>query len=186
MAPEYWILPVGGALVAGVIYGYNALVKMRNLVEGAWSDVEVQLKRRSDLVPELVEITKGYRAFERHTLEELTRLRSQLMDAKATPPQQAQAESALRLKLKELVAVAEAYPELRANTQFLKLQRQLTETEDLIASARRYYNAAVRDYNTLIESFPLGLIGNLLGFRPRDFFAATEEEKKTPRARMES
>jgi LemA protein len=165
-----WILL--GALAALVVWAislYNRLVRLRNGGESAWSDVDVQLKRRWELIPNLVETVKGYAKHEQSTFEQVTAARSQAMQAK-TPGEHAAAEGNLQSVLKSLFAVAEAYPELRANENFLGLQRELSGLEEAIQNARRYYNAVVRDLNTAIESFPGNLLAGPFGFTKREYF----------------
>jgi LemA protein len=165
-----WILL--GLLVALALFAislYNRLVRLRNGSESAWSDIDVQLKRRWELIPNLVETVKGYARHEQATFERVTAARSQAMQAH-TPAQHATAEASLQGVLKSLFAVAEAYPELRANENFLGLQRELSGIEDAIQNARRYYNAIVRDLNTAIESFPGNLLAGPFGFTKREYF----------------
>jgi LemA protein len=165
-----WILL--GALAALVVWAislYNRLVRLRNGGESAWSDIDVQLKRRWELIPNLVETVKGYAKHEQSTFEKVTAARSQAMQAK-TPGEHATAEGNLQSVLKSLFAVAEAYPELRANENFLGLQRELSGLEEAIQNARRYYNAVVRDLNTAIESFPGNLLAGPFGFTKREYF----------------
>jgi LemA protein len=165
-----WIL--FGTLVALVLLAvslYNRLVRLKNGAEGAWSDIDVQLKRRWELIPNLVETVKGYARHEQSTFEKVTAARTQAMQAQ-TPGQHAAAEANLQGVLKSLFALAEAYPELRANENFLGLQRELSGLEDAIQNARRYYNAIVRDLNTAIESFPGNLLAGPFGFTKREYF----------------
>ena len=165
-----WILlGLAVALVALVISLYNRLVRLRNGSESAWSDIDVQLKRRWELVPNLVETVKGYARHEQATFEKVTAARNQAMQAK-TPAEHGAAESNLSGVLRSLFAVAEAYSELRANENFLGLQRELSGLEDAIQNARRYYNAIVRDLNTAIESFPGNLVAGPFGFARREYF----------------
>jgi len=158
---------------------YNKLIRLRNTSQSAWSDIDVQLKKRYDLVPNLVETVKGYAAHERTLLEKLTAARSSGMQASG-PAETAKAENIFRDTLKSLFAVAEAYPDLKANQNFQQLQTQLKDLEDAIESARRYYNAVVRDFNTAIEQFPSNLIASRFQFDQRDFFEleAPEIERK--------
>ena len=161
-----------GVLVALVLLAvslYNRLVRLKNGAEGAWSDIDVQLKRRWELIPNLVETVKGYARHEQGTFEKVTAARTQAMQAQ-TPGQHAAAEANLQGVLKSLFAVAESYPELRANENFLGLQRELSGLEDAIQNARRYYNAVVRDLNTAIESFPGNLLAGPFGFGKREYF----------------
>ena len=165
-----WILL--GLLVASVLFAvslYNRLVGLKNSAEGAWSDIDVQLKRRWELIPNLVETVKGYARHEQSTFEKVTAARTQAMQAR-TPGEHAAAEANLQGVLKSLFALAEAYPELRANENFLGLQRDLSGLEDAIQNARRYYNAIVRDLNTAIEAFPGNLLAGPFGFTKREYF----------------
>lgn len=158
---------------------YNKLIRLRNTVKSSWSDIDVQLKKRYDLVPNLVETVKGYASHERTVFEKVTQARSMAMQATA-PGEKAKAENMLRDTLKSLFAVAEAYPELKANANFMQLQSQLKELEDNIEYARRYYNAVVRDFNILIESFPSNVIASMFTFKQAEFFEleAPAEERK--------
>jgi len=163
------ILVVVGILVIAVVSIYNKLVRLRNTVKSSWSDIDVQCKKRYDLVPNLVETAKGYASHERTVFEKVTEARSMAMKA-TTPAEMAKAENMFRDTLKSLFAVAEAYPELKANANFLQLQSELQELENNIESARRYYNAVVRDYNILIESFPSNLIASQFNFKEAELF----------------
>jgi LemA protein len=174
-----WVLlAVLGAAVLWAISLYNRLVQLRNGSESAWSDIDVQLKRRWELIPNLVETVKGYAQHERATFEQVTAARSQTMQA-TTPAERASAEANLQGVLKSLFAVAEAYPELRANENFLGLQRELSGLEEAIQNARRYYNAVVRDLNTAIESFPANLVAGTLGFSKREYFELDAAEERS-------
>ena len=166
-------------VIAFAIAIYNKLIRLRNTVKSSWSDIDVQLKKRYDLVPNLVETVKGYAAHEKSTFENVTKARSMAMQA-TTPAEMAKAENMFRDTLKSLFALAEAYPELKANTNFLQLQSQLQDLENNIESARRYYNAVVRDYNITIESFPSNLIANQFNFKKEELFQleAPEVERK--------
>ena len=157
------------AIVLYAVAIYNKLVRLRNTAQSAWSDIDVQLKKRYDLVPNLVETVKGYAAHEQLLLQKVTEARASALRA-AGPAQTAQAENLFRETLKSLFAVAEAYPDLKANQNFTQLQAQLKELEDGVESARRYYNAVVRDFNTAVEQFPSNLIAARFKFGPRDFF----------------
>jgi LemA protein len=169
-------------LVGTVISVYNKLVRLRNTVRSSWSDIDVQMKKRFDLVPNLIETVKGYAAHEKSVFEKVTQARSTAMQA-TSPAEMAKAENMLRDTLKSLFAVAEAYPDLKANANFLQLQSQLQDLENSIESARRYYNAVVRDFNTLIESFPSNLIASQFRFKQEEFFQleAPAEERKVPK-----
>jgi LemA protein len=156
---------------------YNGLIKLKNRVDEAWSDIEVQLKRRYDLIPNLVNTVKGYATHERELFEKVTEARTRAMGA-GTAQEKAQAENMLSQTLKSLFAVAEAYPDLKANQNFLELQRELTDTEDKIQASRRFYNGNVRDFNTKIEIFPNNLVAGMLHFAKREFFDMDEKEKE--------
>lgn len=160
---------VGFAVVAFLIGTYNGLVKLKNRVEEAWSDITVQLKRRTDLIPNLVNSVKGYAAHESGVFEKVTEARSAIMNAKGVA-ETAQAENMLEGALKSLFAVAEAYPDLKANQNFLQLQQELVDTEDKIQASRRFYNGGVRDLNIKIETFPANLVAGMFGFSKREFF----------------
>jgi LemA protein len=166
-------------LLLFVIVLYNALVRARNTVDNAWSQIDVQLKRRYDLIPNLVETVKGYAAHERETLEAVTNARANAINAQATGNlgQQAQAENVLTGALKSLFAVAEAYPDLKANQNFLNLQEELTSTEDRIAYARQFFNDAVLRYNNKIQTFPSNVLAGMFNFATREFFEGAPEEQ---------
>lgn len=163
------ILVVVGLLVLILAGMYNSLVQLRVRADSAWSDIDVQLKRRHDLIPNLVETVKGYAAHEKGTFENIAKFRSQAMQA-TTPADKAQAENQLTSALKSLFAVAENYPELKASEQFTGLQNSLNSIEDNIQNARRYYNAVIRDYNTRVQSFPSNIIAGMFGFQTKQFF----------------
>src|ERR1700732_2412553 len=165
-------------VIAVVLIGmYNSLVQLRVRCDSAWSDIDIQLKRRHDLIPNLVETVKGYAAHEKGTFENIAKFRSQAMQA-TTPEGKAAAENQLTGALKSLFAVAENYPELKASEQFTQLQASLSEREDSIQNSRRYYNAVVRDLNKKIQSFPTNIIAGMFGFQQKQFFeaAATDRE----------
>jgi LemA protein len=165
-----WILLA--VIAAVLIYAaavFNRLVRLRNLAREGWSGIDVQLKRRTDLVPNLVEVVQGYAAHERATLEEVTRSRAASIAASGVGGQAAAAQG-LGASLGKLMAVAEAYPQLKADTNFLQLQQQLADTEDQLQMARRYYNGTVRNLNIEIQSFPSNLLAGPLGFREEPFF----------------
>ena len=169
------IIVVVVLLVLGAILAYNGLVRDRNRVDGAWSQIDVQLKRRHDLIPNLVETVKGYAAHERGTFEAVTNARAAAISAQG-PEQQAQAENALTGALKSLFAVAEAYPDLKANQNFLNLQEEITTSEDRIAYARQFYNDSVVTYNTRIQRFPTVFLANVFNFEKRELFDAAPED----------
>jgi LemA protein len=159
---------------------YNGMAGLRVRADGAWSDIDVQLKRRHDLIPNLVETVKGYAAHEKGTFENIARYRSAAMSA-TTVDEKAQAEGQLTQALRGLLAVAENYPELKASEQFTSLQSSLNQTEDAIQNSRRYYNAVVRDLNTKIATFPSNMIAGMFGFQPRQFFQTdAPEDRATP------
>ena len=168
------VLVVIGFMLAGM---YNRLVQLRVRCDSSWSDIDVQLKRRHDLIPNLVETVKGYAAHEKGTFENIAKFRSMAMQA-TTPADKAVAENQLTGALKSLFAVAEAYPDLKANQQFLQLQGSLSQLEDSIQNARRYYNAVVRDLNTKIQSFPTNILAGMFGFQARQFFEVAEADRE--------
>ncbi|MDP3997543.1 MAG: LemA family protein [bacterium] len=170
-----WIILVVVVVVAGyALLAYNSLVRRRNQVKEAWSDIDVQLKRRHNLIPNLIETVKGYASHERQAFDSVTQARAQALGAK-TPAESAKAENGLTSTLKTLFAVAESYPDLKANANFLELQRELSDTEDKIQAARRFYNSNVRDFNTSVESVPTNIIANMFGFKKQDFFELEDE-----------
>jgi LemA protein len=162
-------------LVVSVLI-YNGLVRRRNQVDNAWSQIDVQLKRRYDLIPNLVETVKGYASHERGTLEAVTEARARAIDAQG-PAEQASAENALTGALKSLFAVAESYPNLQASQNFLELQQELSATEDRAAYARQYYNDAVLTYNNAVTTVPQSIFAAIFKFRPREYFRAGGEER---------
>lgn len=156
---------------------YNGLIGLKNQTDEAWSDIDVQLKRRYDLIPNLVNAVKGYAAHESGVFEKVTQARAAAMGA-TTPEARSQAENALAGTLKSLFAVAEAYPDLKANQNFLSLQDELSDTENKIQAARRFYNGNVRDFNTKLQVFPTNMVGNMLGFKSREFFGLDNEAER--------
>jgi LemA protein len=178
-----WALIVVAVLVAlalAVVLLYNRLVRLRNRVENAWAQVDVQLRRRYDLIPNLVETVKGYAAHERATFEEVTRARTRAQEAR-TVEEQAQAENALTAAIGRLFAVAEAYPELRATENFQQLQGELVETEEKIRVARQVYNDAVLTYENARETVPTNVVAGLFGFREKPYFEIEEPVRDAPR-----
>lgn len=168
-------------LLVGFVIGlYNGLARARIRVQEAWSGIDVQLKRRSSLIPNLVETVKGYAAHEKETLENVTRARA-MLDRAATPGQAAQADNMLTGALRSLFAVAENYPDLKANQNFLELQRELTDTEDKIAYARQFYNSNVRVYNEKIATIPSSIIAGMFNFQPAEFYEAEEAAREDVR-----
>jgi LemA protein len=178
MGPGLILLLIVLAAVVVIGLMYNGLVQLRVRAESAWSDIDVQLKRRHDLIPNLVETVKGYAAHEKGVFENVTKARSMAMSA-TSPEQRGQAEGMLTQALRGLFAVAENYPQLQASQEFTQLQGSLNAMEDSIQNARRYYNAVVRDLNTRIQSFPTNLMANMFGFQQKQFFqvdAAADRE----------
>ena len=164
-------------IAVALVGSYNSLVQLRVRCDSAWSDIDVQLKRRHDLIPNLVETVKGYATHKKGTFENIAKFRSQAMQA-TTPEGKAVAENQLTGALKSLFAVAENYPELKASEQFTQLQSSLSETEDTIQNARRYYNAVVRDLNTKIQSFPTNILAGMFGFQARQFFEVDAADRE--------
>jgi len=163
-------------VVLWAVGGYNALVRLRNLVQESWRQIDVELKRRHDLIPNLVETVKGYAAHERGVFEEVARARSAAITPGSGPAEQAQQENVLTQALGKLFAVAEAYPDLKASQNFMALQTELTNTEDRIAAGRRFYNANVRQLNTKIETVPTNIIAGMFHFVRAEYFEAEEPE----------
>lgn len=173
-----WI--VGGIIVLialWLIAVYNGLIRLRNRTQEAWSDIDVQLKRRYDLIPNLLETVKGYASHERELFEKVTQARAQAMGSQGAKDK-ARAENMLSQTLKSLFAVAENYPNLRASENFLQLQDELSDTENKIQASRRFYNGGVRDFNTKMETFPTNIIAHSLGFQQFEYFEAEEGEKE--------
>lgn len=171
----YIVLAVLAIIVLWVVFAYNHFVRMVNRAKEAWADIDVQLKRRYDLIPNLVETVKGYAAHERSAFENVTKARAAAMGA-GSLADKGKAENMLSGALKSLFAVAEAYPDLKANQNFLELQRQLADTEDKLQAARRFYNGNVRDLNTAMQVFPGSLIAGAFHFKQREFFQLDETE----------
>jgi LemA protein len=167
------------------VFMYNGLVKLRNRVDSAWSQIDVQLQRRHDLIPNLVETVKGYAAHERQTLEAVIQARNTAVQAQqAGPAQQAQAENMLTGALRQLFALAEAYPDLKANQNFLNLQEELTSTEDRISYARQFYNDQVMRFNTKIQTMPSNIIAGMFNFKEREYYDAEEGAQQVPRVQF--
>lgn len=178
------LLPAGLFLVWAVLI-YNRLIRLRQHVRESWSDIDVQLKRRHDLIPNLVATVRGYAAHESAVLENVTRLRAEAMRGELSPRGSSSAEAPLAAGLASLFAVTERYPALKADAHYLALQRELAETEDRIAAARRFFNANVRDFNSLCEQFPSSMVAGMGGFRPLDFFELeSTAERVVPRVAM--
>ncbi len=176
MSTTYILAIVIGVLVLSVVLLYNSLVNLRNRVSEAWSDIDVQLKRRYDLIPNLISTVKGYAAHESGVFEKVTTARANAMQA-GNAAEKAQAENMLSDTLKSLFAVAEAYPDLKANQNFLELQRELSDTENKIQASRRFYNGNVLSLNNKIDMFPSNIIASMFGFTKREFFEVADGEK---------
>ena len=176
-----WIIYILVGIIIVLIFWligvYNALIRLKNQTDEAWSDIDVQLKRRYDLIPNLIETVKGYATHEREVFENVTKARAQAMGAQ-NPEEKGKAENMLTGALKSLFAVAENYPQLRASENFAKLQDELSDTENKIQASRRFYNGNVRDFNTKIQVFPNNMIAARLGFKNREFFELEEEAAK--------
>jgi LemA protein len=179
MTTTYIILGVIAAFVLYVVYAYNSFVSLKNRAKEAWSDISVQLKRRYDLIPNLVETVKGYATHESSAFENVTKARAAAMGATA-PADKAQAENMLTGALKSLFAVSEAYPDLKANQNFLELQRELSDTENKVQASRRFYNSTVMSLNTAIESFPGNIIAGIFHFEHMDLFELTDAAEAAP------
>jgi LemA protein len=178
MTTALWIiLGVIVVIIAAIIAMYNGLIRLKVRVDEAWSDIDVQLKRRYDLIPNLVETVKGYAAHEKETLDAVITARNSAMQA-GSADAKAKAENALSDTLKSIFALAESYPNLKANENFLELQRELTDTEDKIQAARRFYNGNVRDFNTKLQVFPTNFMAGMLGFKSREFFGIEDTKER--------
>lgn len=171
------IIAAAAAVILYVIYLFNRLVRQKNFVKEAWSGIDVQLKRRYSLVPNLVETVRAYTKYEGTVLEEITKVRQRCIDA-SNVKEQSEAEVMLTDGFKQFFALAEAYPDLKANAQFINLQKNLVEIEDAIQYARRYYNGTVRDFNILTESFPSNAVAAVFGYKSRDFFEITSTSER--------
>jgi LemA protein len=167
-------------LIVYVIAAYNGLIRRRNQIENAWSQIDVQLKRRLDLIPNLVETVKGYAAHERETLDAVIKARNAAIAAPDTPHAQAEADNQLTGALRQIFALSEAYPDLKANQNFLALQEELTATEGRVAYARQFYNDSVLDYNNKLQQFPTLIFANVLKFERREYFEADEAARTVP------
>ncbi len=175
----YVVIGVAAVLLLWIVYAFNRLVRLRNEAQQGWANIDVQLRRRADLIPNLVEVVKGYAAHERTVFEEVTEARAALQQA-ASPGQAGEANKRAREAIGRLLAVAEAYPQLRATENFQRLQEELTDTEDKVAAARRYYNTTVYFYNSRLQSFPDLIVARLGGFREREFFELEEAQAAEP------
>ena len=181
-----WIIVIAvvDVLVLYVISIYNGLVRKRNQVDNAWSQIDVQLKRRLDLIPNLVETVKGYAAHEKSTLEAVINARNAALAAPANPDSQAAADNALTGALRQLFALSEAYPDLKANQNFLALQEELTATEGRVAYARQFYNDSVLGYNNKLQVFPAVIIAGMFHFEKREFFEAEDAAREVPKVQF--
>ena len=180
MLPLVIVIVLVVVLVGFLVLSYNGLVRSRNQVENAWSQIDVQLKRRLDLIPNLVETVKGYAAHERETLEAVVNARNTALAAPDTPPAQAEANNMLSGALRQLFALSEAYPDLKANQNFLALQEELTATEGRVAYARQFYNDSVLTYDNKLESFPTVIIAKSFNFEPKEYFEAEDLARTAP------
>lgn len=180
MSTTIIVLAVVFVVLLYVMVVYNGLITLRNRVKEAWSDIDVQLKRRYDLIPNLVETVKGYASHEKETFNKVIEARSKAMSATGVK-EKGEAENALSGTLKSLFALSENYPELKASVNFLELQRELTDTEDKVQASRRFYNGNVLDFNTKLEMFPTNMIAQMFGFKVSEFFVAEEGEKAAPK-----
>jgi LemA protein len=179
------ILAVLAVIGLAVISIYNGLVRLNVQVDNAWSDIDVQLKRRHDLIPNVVETVKGYAAHEKGTLEAVVNARARAVSVQgAGPAERGQAEGALTTALRGLFALAESYPQLRATENFAQLQATLGQIEEAVQNARRYYNAVVRDLNTRVQQFPSNIVAGLFGFKNREFFEIPDAQRETPQVKF--
>lgn len=183
MSLLYIILIVLAAVILWIIAVFNGLIRLNTRTDEAWSDIDVQLKRRHDLIPNLIETVKGYAAHEKQLFENVTEARARALNAQGIE-EKGKAENMLSGTLKSLFAVAENYPQLKANENFLQLQNELSDTENKIQAARRFYNGNVRDLNIKIAVFPSRIIAGMLGFKKREFFEADETEKAVPEVKF--
>jgi LemA protein len=181
MMGTYVVAGIVGLVLIYIIGTYNALVRLRQHVRESWSDIDTELKRRYDLIPNLVETVKGYAAHERETLDAVVEARARAVASTGTPDSQARDEGMLVSTLRQLFAVVEAYPQLKANQNFLHLQEELVITEDRIQAARRFYNGNVRDLNTRVAVFPSNLIASIFGIGPEEFFEVAEAVRTVPK-----
>jgi LemA protein len=180
------LIILGGIVVLMLIFvwtTYNRLVGLKMRIKEAWSQIDVQLKRRTDLIPNLLETVKGYAKHEKELLENVTKARTALMSAK-TPKESGDANNVLTEALGKLFAVAENYPQLKANENFLQLQKELSDTEDKVAYSRQYYNSSITEYNTTIQQFPSNLIAGMFSFKHEEFFSILEEERNVPQVKF--
>ena len=177
------IIVIAGVLAIFLVGTYNSLASLKVKIKEAWSQIDVQLKRRANLIPNIVETVKGYASHEKEVFENVTKARSALMSAK-TPKEAGEADMALTGALGKLIAVAEAYPELKAQEGFLNLQKELSDTEDKVAYSRQFYNSVVKQLNEKLVMFPTNLVGKVFGFKKEEFFEAEEEERKNVKVKF--
>ncbi len=181
MTTLLWVVLVVIVILIGAIIGmYNSLIRLKNRVNEAWSDIDVQLKRRYNLIPNLVETVKGYAKHEKETFEKVVEARGAAMSAQSggDTKKMAEAENMLSSTLKSIFALSENYPDLKANQNFMELQRELSDTENKIQASRRFYNGNVRDFNTKLEVFPTNIMAGMLGFKSRNYFEIKEEKQR--------
>ncbi|MFZ2483761.1 MAG: LemA family protein [Streptococcus parauberis] len=178
------ILIIVGLVALWLMTTYNSLVKARMHTKEAWSQIDVQLKRRNDLIPNLIETVKGYANYEEKTFEKITNLRAKVNQA-STPAETMEASNELTKQVTQLIAVAENYPDLKANQNFLKLQDELTNTENKISYSRQLFNSTTANYNTKLETFPSSFVGKMFGFKPSKFLQVPEAEKEVPKVNFE-
>ncbi len=178
---KWIVLAIIVVLIVIVVVTYNGLIRSRNQVENAWSQIDVQLKRRIDLIPNLVETVKGYAAHEKETLDAVIKARNAAMAAPADPHAQAAADTQMTGALRQLFALSEAYPDLKANQNFLALQEELSATEGRVAYARQFYNDSVLNYNNKLQAFPTVIFANIMKFTKREYFEADEAAREVPK-----
>lgn len=180
MTAVYVVAGVAGALLAAIAFSYNRFVGQRNLIRDSWANIDTELRRRYDLIPNLVTTVKGYAGHERQVMEAVTEARARALAATGPPDQQAGAENMLVQALRGMLAIVENYPELKASESFLALQAELTNTEDRIQTARRFYNANVRDLNRRVQAVPSNVVARLFGFREEKYFEVEEAIRSAP------
>lgn len=182
----YILIAAAMVALAGFIWLYNLLVRRWQMVNNGWADIDVQLKRRTDLIPRLVDAVSGYASYERNLFEDIAGKRASAENAGEDPARRAEAEGALSRRVSQLLALAEAYPDLKASASFGGLHNELVETENRIEMARRFYNGAVRELNTAVESFPSNLVAPLIGFSPRLYFEIEAADRATPQVTLKT
>ena len=180
---DWWVYVIIAFVVIFIIWIYNSFIRLKNQVDNAWAQIDVQLKRRSDLIPNLIETVKGYAKHEKGVLNDVTKARTEVMKAE-TPKEKADANESLTGTLKSLFAVAENYPDLKANQNFLQLQEELVGTENKVSYSRQFYNDMVMRFNTKLESFPANVFASLFGFTKKELFEASETEKKNVKVKF--